>query len=205
MLGFDGDQSSVEMILKGSGKFLFLLLTLYASSVMAETIYVHDYLRVGIRANPNSTDVPIAVVTTGDALEVLDEQEGYYKVRAESGVEGWVSKSYVSSDPPARMLLEKSQKETDRLRKDAKELQGQVTEKDQLIAEKDKRLAELLDENGKLHQQVSQYYSANARGMKSYTWLYTFLGIAALFVLGVYLGVRWERRRVAGRLGGLEI
>ncbi len=190
--------------MKGSGICLFLLMTL-STGAMAETIYVHDYLRLGIRANPNSTDVPIAVVTTGEALEVLDEQEGYYKVRAESGVEGWVSKSYVSDEMPARLKLEKLQKVYDTQQGELKTLRQQVEEKTQAIDEADKRVAELLDENGKLHQQVSEYYSANARGMKSYAWLYKFLGVVALFALGIYLGVRWERRRVAERLGGLEI
>jgi len=191
--------------LKGSGKYLFLLLTLFAGSAMAETIYVHDYLRLGIRANPNSTDVPIAVVTTGDALDVLDETEGYYKVRSESGFEGWVSKSYVSTEMPARLKFEKLQERFDKQQTEMATLRQQLAEKTQDAEEMDKRITELLDENGKLHQQVSQYYSANARGKRSYDWLYKFLGIAALFGLGVYLGVRWERRRVAERLGGLEL
>jgi SH3 domain protein len=196
---------NVEITLRGLGIYLFLLLALFTGTAIAETIYVHDYLRVGIRADPNSTDVPVAVVTTGDALEVLEEQDGYYKIRAESGVEGWVSKSYVSNEIPARLLLEKSQKESTRLRDEAKTLQGQLMEKSQQFEEQQQQLSELLDENSKLHQKVSQYYSATARGMKSYTWLYQFLGIAILFVLGIYLGVRWERRRVAERLGGLEL
>ena len=106
---------------------------------------------------------------------------------------------------PARLLLDKAQKESARLRDETKTLQNQLAEKTQYGAEVDKKVAELLDENSKLHQQVSQYYSANARSKKTYTWLYQFLGIAALFALGIYLGVRWERRRVAERLGGLEL
>jgi SH3 domain protein len=193
------------MTLRGLGKYLFLSLALFAGTATAETIYVNDYLRVGIRANPNSTEVPVAVVTTGDALEVLEEQDGYFKVRAESGVEGWVSKSYVSNEVPARLLLEKTQKESTRLRDEAKALQSQLAEKSQLLEQQQNQLSELLDENSKLHQQVSQYYSADARSKRTYTWVYQFLGIAALFALGIYLGVRWERRRVAERLGGLEL
>ena len=193
------------MTLREYGKYLLLLLTLHAGNVFATTIYVHDYLRVGIRANPNSTDVPVAVVTTGDALEVLDEQEGYYMVRAKSGVEGWISKSYVSNEMPSKIKLEKLQRQYSQQLNELKLLRQQLTEKTQNGEETDKKLSELLDENSKLHQQVSQYYSANSRGMKSYTWFYQFLGVAALFVLGVYLGIRWERRRVAERLGGLEL
>lgn len=184
---------------------MLLLAVFYAGSAMSETLYVNDYLRVGIRASPNSSDIPVAVVTTGDGLEVLEEQDGYIRVRAESGVEGWVSRSYVSNEMPARLLLDKAQKESALLREETKTLQNQLAEKTQYGAEVDKKVAELLDENSKLHQQVSQYYSANARSKKTYTWIYQFLGIAALFALGVYLGVRWERRRVAERLGGLEL
>lgn len=192
-------------MLKGTGISLLLALSLSTGTAMAETIYVHDYLRLGVRANPNSSETPIAVVTTGDALEVLERQEGYIKVRAKNGVEGWVSKAYVSSEKPAVLRLEQLQQEYQRQQSELKDLRRELTVSQGKNETLDKQLSELMSENGSLHEQVSRYYSKTAQQRQHYTWLFQSLAIVALFILGVYLGVRWQKRRVSDRLGGLEI
>jgi len=192
-------------MLKGTAKFLLLGVSLYAGTVMAETIYVHDYLRLGIRANPNSSETPIAVVTTGESLEVLQRQGGYIKVRSEDGVEGWVSKAYVSGEKPARLRLDQLQEEYKRQQAELKDLRKEMTaalERNELL---DKQLSEFMNENASLHQQVSRFYSKSAKNRQQYLWLYQSLGVIALFLFGVFLGIRWQKRRIAERLGGLEI
>lgn len=192
-------------MLKEKGKYLLVGLLLHAGAVMSETIYVHDYLRLGIRAHPNSSETPLSVVTTGDALEVLERQGGYIKVRSEEGIEGWVSKAYVSSEKPARLRLEELQEEYKRLQGEMKDLRRELTASQELNEKLSMQNAELMSENGSLHDQVSRYYGSLAKNRSPYTWLYQSLAIVALFVLGIFLGVRWQKRRVADRLGGLEI
>lgn len=192
-------------MLKGMGKYLLVGLVLHTGAAMAETIYVHDYLRLGIRANPNSSESPITVVTTGDSLEVLERQGGYIKVRSEDGVVGWVSKAYVSSEKPARLRLEQLQEEYKRQKAELKDLRQELTaamERNELV---DSQISELMNENASLHQQVSRFYSENAKNKRQFTWLYQSLAIIALFLFGIFLGVRWQRKRIAERLGGLEI
>lgn len=192
-------------MLKGTGLYLLLALSLSTGTAMAETIYVNDFLRLGVRANPNSSETPIAVVTTGDALEVLERQEGYIKVRAKSGAEGWVSSSYVSNEKPAVLRLEQLQKGYQSQQKDLKALRKELSDSQNKNETLDKQLSELMTENGQLHEKVSRYYSETAKQREQYAWLFKSLGIIALFVFGIFLGVRWQKRRVADRLGGLEI
>lgn len=192
-------------MLKGTAISLLLGLGLHAGAAMAETIYVHDYLRLGIRTNPNSSETPIAVVTTGESLEVLQRQGGYIKVRSEDGVEGWVSKAYVSAEKPARLRLEQLQEDYKRQQDELKDLRKELTagiERNELL---EKQISELMNENASLHQQVSRFYSKSAKNQHQYLWLFQSLGVIGLFVLGVFLGVRWQRKRIAERLGGLEI
>jgi SH3 domain protein len=184
---------------------LGLCLFLAAGSAVAETVYVHDYLRLGVRSNPNSSETPIAVVTTGDALEVLERNGGYLKVRAEDGTEGWVSKAYVSSEKPARLQLEQLQQAYGRREAELKELRGELTARIDKGEQQEKQLAELMSENATLHQQVSRLYSRNAELKREYAWLYQGAALIVLFLLGFYLGVRWYKRRITDRLGGLEI
>lgn len=52
--------------------------------------YVNDSLRIGVRAEPNTSVAPQNVVITGMQLEVLEREGSYIKIRSDDGVEGWI-------------------------------------------------------------------------------------------------------------------
>lgn len=93
------------------------LLLVSGTVAAAETIYVNDMLRVGVRSQPASDEAPLAVVTTGAALEVLERSGGYVKVRTDEGAVGWVNSVYVSGEPPARLRIERMTAENQRLQR----------------------------------------------------------------------------------------
>lgn len=187
-------------------RYLLLgLIFAVAGTAAAETVYVHDYLRLGVRSNPNSSESPIAVVTTGDALTVLERSGGYIKVRTKDGAEGWVSKAYVSTEQPARLQLEQLKKEYARNEAEANDLRKELTAGIEHSEVMEKQINELMAENASLHQQVSRFYSDTARLKREYAWVYQSAIMIGLFLFGFYLGVRWYKRRITDRLGGLEI
>ncbi|MGM0595376.1 MAG: TIGR04211 family SH3 domain-containing protein [Pseudomonadota bacterium] len=194
-------------MLRATLRILLLGSALFSAALAAESIYVHDFLRLGIRANPNSSESPIAVVTTGAKLEVLERRERYIRVRSEDGVEGWVSEAYVSSDPPASLRLEELQGEyerqlgeLDKLREQLEEVQGR---NEALKAEQ----KQLRAENTRLHREVTELHSETLTREEEdeHHWLYRALAIIAIFLLGIILGVRWQKNRVSERIGGLDI
>lgn len=189
---------------KGLLKLLFLFLLAPGVSA-AETVYVHDQLRLGVRAEPNSSDNPITVVTTGDALTVLGEDGSYLNVRTGAGVEGWVSRSYVSAEPPARARLEMLQQQYGKLKKELDELRTMLAETQEREEQAQKQLADVMSDNASMHQQLSRYYSSNAELKRKYSWLYEAAAMFALFAAGIWFGIRWYKRRIAERIGGLEI
>lgn len=172
---------------------------------MAETVYVHDYLRLGVRSNPNSSESPIAVVTTGDALTVLEREGNYIRIRTKEGEEGWVSKAYVSTEKPARLQLEQLQQEYARNETETKDLRQQLAGSLEHAEAVEKQLADMMAENASLHEKVSRYYSSTAQLKRKYAWVYQSAIMIALFLFGFFLGVRWYKRRITDRLGGLEI
>ncbi len=187
-------------------RYLLLgLIFAVAGTAAAETVYVHDYLRLGVRSNPNSSESPIAVVTTGDALTVLERSGGYIKVRTKDGAEGWVSKAYVSTEQPARLQLEQLKKEYARNEAEANDLRKELTAGIERSEVMEQQINELMAENASLHQQVSRFYSDTARLKREYAWVYQSAIMIGLFLFGFYLGVRWYKRRITERLGGLEI
>ncbi len=183
---------------------LFLLLFNHGA-VAAETLYVHDELRLGVRAAPSSAEKSIAVVKTGDALTVLGEQENFVHIRTESGVEGWVSKGYLSTEPPARTQLERLQKAHEKLQQQHAAIEQQLAasmQKEELSVGRQQQLEQ---ESAALKRELARYTHTSPGFYQQYRWLIFALLLLGCFVSGLFVGVRWKARRVAERIGGLEI
>lgn len=182
-----------------------VLLLLCQGAYAAETIYVDDQLRLGVRAAPDSSESSIAVVATGDALTVLGEQGSFMHIRTEQGVEGWVSKGYLSAEPPARSQLESLQKDHQALQQEEALLQQQLAEGHQQSEQQAAQLQQLEHDKVELQQQLARYTGVTAGFFEKYQWLWQLGLLLACFIAGLITGVRRKARQVAERIGGLEI
>ncbi|MEJ2181491.1 MAG: TIGR04211 family SH3 domain-containing protein [Gammaproteobacteria bacterium] len=86
--------------------FLGTILFVSTGPVLAETGYVSDTLRVGLRPAPDSHAAPSGVIKTGMRLEVLESSNGYVRVKTEDDQEGWVRDTYIVNKPPAMITLQ---------------------------------------------------------------------------------------------------
>ena len=207
----------------GLAKTLFFLLLCQGASA-AETVYVHDQLRLGVRPSPDPAASSISVVTTGDALTVLGEQDDFLNIRTEKGLEGWVSRGYVSKELPARNQLQTLKEEYKALQQARDALQKKLDtggEQDEQQVQQQQRLER---ENAALQQQLNSYNAetaatvtppsvpeataTHASSYKQYRWQMLLALLAILvtsFFTGMIIGVRKKSRQVADRIGGLEI
>ncbi len=186
-------------------KIVLLILMLVAGTALADTVYVNDLLRVGVRSEAASNESPLTVVTTGTALDVLERQGDYVKVRTPDGTEGWVNNVYVTGEQPARLRIKALRSEYTKLQQELDNLRASTTD---LMEEKKRfraQVSELKQENGALHGQLSKLYNESVEGPEDVRWMIYPAAMIGLFLLGIYLGVRWHRQRVAKRLGGLEL
>jgi len=180
---------------------LMFTLFFFTGSVMAETVYVTDELRLGVRNNPTSAERSFTTVVTGDALQVLDRSGDYLKIRAKDGTEGWVSKAFVISDKPARLQLESLQAQYAQRESELNTLRQELSATSEKYDSSAKQLTAVSEENATLKQQLSRYTGLRYK----YAWVYQSATVIALFLLGFFLGVRWYKRRITERLGGMEI
>lgn len=88
-----------------SGVFAVLWLT----TAHAEQMYVSDKLVVGVFADENSEASKLATLETGDAVEILERQDKYFRVRLDDGREGWVRATYLTKQAPAIVRLKELQ------------------------------------------------------------------------------------------------
>lgn len=186
---------------------LILLLSLATTGVgQAETVYISGANRVGVRAEAGSKDIPLTVVKTGDALELLEENGDYWRVRAKNGVEGWIKSIYAARTPPSNAQdntqigkatadqdVQKAEQTLIQLRN---QLEQQLAENRQL----QDRVEILNTEVYNLHQSLSDIRGNDPTRHRD--WLFLFIALAALAGLGFTLGILWNKHQVAKKLGG---
>ncbi|MBW2109558.1 MAG: TIGR04211 family SH3 domain-containing protein [Deltaproteobacteria bacterium] len=71
----------------------------------AETRYVTDMLILTVREGPGHEYKVMTTLRSNMAVEVLEEQEKYLKVRTENGLEGWVAKQYITTETPKPTII----------------------------------------------------------------------------------------------------
>jgi SH3 domain protein len=86
---------------------LVLLLCLFSASVYGETMYVSDILKLTLRTGPSIENKIIAVIESGQMMEVIQFGDEWSQVRLPSGKEGWVLSRYLTTDETNNIKLER--------------------------------------------------------------------------------------------------
>ena len=173
----------------------------FSGITLAETAYVSDTLRVGVRPAPDSQAAPIGVVKTGMRLKVLETSNGYVRIKTENELEGWVRENYIVKTPPAMIKIKALQQRQGTLEGKLKTLE----ENNQVLQEANRVLNTRVDQ---LSTERSQWQLAQARATlnsNEISWYWWLLGILILAGAGFYSGISWYRHLVMKRLGGLRI
>lgn len=187
------------------------LALLFSSLLQAETLYVVDEIRVGLRAEANSSSKIITVEPTGTPLEVIKTEGAYFLVKTDDDKQGWIHKNYTLSEKPARdriievqAALDKAAGEHSTLREDHGKL---MEELDKLKGERDA----LNDELSASRQQVNtlkgelaQYTASEQSDGRLKIGLSLAGAALVLFLLGMFVGFNKYKKRVTQRLGGMH-
>lgn len=172
-------------------------------SAMAETAYVSDNLRVGVRPEPDNTSAPTGVVKTGMKLEVLDSQQGYLQIKTDDGLTGWIKKIYVIEKAPAIIKLQQSQKKYDQQDAQMKELQTTISALQSTNSSLTEQVEELKEDRSRL--QLLQAKSIRSQQDDKSSWAWWLVALLLLTTGGFFAGMQWSRHQVMKRLGGLRV
>lgn len=179
-----------------------VLVTLVVSfSAIAEEIYINDQLRVGVRPEPNNSEAPIAVVTTGDKMEVLDSVTGYLKIRTSQGEEGWIKEIYTTHEIPAIIRLQALSKSTSGEGQKLQTLQKQVSVMEQANTVLNDELETIKEEKRRIQLELMNTRISDVND----SWIYWLLGLIVVAISGFLFGKYWHQQQITKRLGGLRI
>ncbi len=188
---------------------LLMLLPLLAA---AETGYVTDRLMLGLHQAEDTSDRPFRSLESGTRFEVLSRDRLYAHVRLEDGTEGYVKAAYVVYEPPAKLIVNQSQAQVERLTAELEEAKAAFAEPaaviDSLKAERDTLASELaaarqradeLEADNARHQSRAERYQYSL----PYTWVGGAIGVC--LVAGFLAGLWWVDHRSRRRHGGIRI
>lgn len=97
------------------------------SAARAETLYVVEQLMVNVNSAPDASGARVTTIKSGDGVEALERQGDQVHVRLANGTQGWVRKSYLSTDEPLQHRLNERTAEVAKLQQDIARLQGELS------------------------------------------------------------------------------
>jgi SH3 domain protein len=86
-----------------------LMLCLFATSIQAETMYISDTLKITLRSGPSTGNKILAVLESGQIVEVVNPGDEWSQVKMADGKEGWVLSRYLTPSATHKRRLERLQ------------------------------------------------------------------------------------------------
>jgi Bacterial SH3 domain len=90
----------------------------------AETLYVIETVVVNVNGAPDTTGERVGTIKSGDSVEVIERQNDQIHVHLANGTEGWVRKSYLSTEEPLVKRLAERTVEVEKLKQDVARLEA---------------------------------------------------------------------------------
>lgn len=182
-------------------------------------MYVTDQLQVTVRSGPSVENKVIHVVNSGDRIEVISEvQDGWVKVRADDGKEGWMIARYLQEEMPALLKIKKLDpqnktllarmeelsKENQDLKNSLGKAQGRVAELESAYAKLEKDASDVLALRN-AHKKLQEEYAAHKERLDNVSTeleslrlggnLKWFLAGAGVLLAGWLIGLAMGRRK----------
>ncbi|MCW8357411.1 TIGR04211 family SH3 domain-containing protein [Marinomonas pontica] len=131
--------------------------SLLSATVHSATVYISDIQFVAIREGlDNSTRAVERGLKSGTPLEVLEQSEGYTKVRTPSGNEGWVADYFLSEDMVSRDQLDALQTRLNKSNETRTEIANALNLSQQKIQSLNNINTNLQNENQQLKLRTSE-------------------------------------------------
>jgi SH3 domain protein len=147
---------------------MVLVLCAIGQSSWATRAYVTDSFEITVRSGPSVQNKILTLLSSGQAVEVLETEEGWTHVRISRAggdeIEGWVLSRYLETRLPWKTQAESLEEENARLR----EKLAQVEKKWGVSARAEKGLAKQLEADTKTLTALRDQYEALKQGAAGY-------------------------------------
>lgn len=143
--------------------FAVLVVSLNAA---AATRYISDELSVNMRRGPSTSYGINHLLKAGTQVQTLDESNGWTKIRTPGGEQGYVLTRFLSSQPAARVRIDKIAAEHKKLVKENKELHAELAKALSGSKELGKLKSQLVSENKALKSQLEKIKQVSSNAIQ---------------------------------------
>jgi len=144
-------------------------MTFFSAIGFAETMYVTDVIKLTLRSGPSTEYKILAVVESGQQLEILEPGEEWSLVRLANEKEGYVLTRYLMPEMPNSVRLEQLQAKHKALTEQAATLLEENTQ----LKEENKNLKAALDTTEKSFSKIDSDYKELKAGSAEFITLKT--------------------------------
>lgn len=145
----------------------FLLISIFATGALAESMYVDDTLLVPLRSGEGTSfRIVHKGLRSGTKLEILERNKasGYAKVATPGGIEGYLPSRYLTAAPIAKIRLAEAIKTVSLLKKENAQLKqnlAKISQEHKTLNKAHKKTSSELNQNSKELSNIKSI-SANA-------------------------------------------
>jgi SH3 domain protein len=146
----------------------------FSNLAYAEPMYVNDVMEVTLRTGQGISHKILAMVKSGQDVETIEPGAEWTKVRLPNQKEGWVLTRFLTTQPPARLELERLkaayrdlQSKTEAPMKEITKLREENNARRTDLAAKEKALKELKNAYETLKKESADFLKLNSKYKKS--------------------------------------
>jgi len=212
-------------------KRFILLLVLWP--IIGYSAHITDKLLANMYATPSNLEQPIQQLPSGMPVELVDEKDGFVKIRLVNGKTGWVEKRVLSEDKPVKVKLLTLQGKYRELQKKQDSIEKKLADVEALaLKEKAENLGELnaarekfriglekalqkrlvlreelaqKKQERKLPEQIGIEESLVVReALPARVWSISFMVLLFGVMVGIFLGVFIQARKHLRRYGEIK-
>jgi SH3 domain protein len=189
-----------------------LALGAWVGGVGAETVYVTDSLRLGLHAAPDTSDRPFENLVSGTAVEVLERNPNYARVRLADGREGWAKATFLVAEKPAAARVLELETEIGGFETAAAAAQTARAAAEQELADLRSELQSTTGSAESIQETIERLESENLAHMERLeTYRHTlplawvFPALVVTLVAGFLVGLWWLDALIRRRHGGFRV
>ncbi len=150
---------------------LMLLVSSFARGAWAYRAYVSDTLEITMRTGPSTSHKILAMLTSGQAVEVVETSGGWSRIRVlegnGKGKDGWVLSRFLIKRSPWKAQYEAMRAENEAL----KEKHGDIEQHWQELTQHEKELTQQLDQATQSLEILRKQYEELKQGSANYLQL----------------------------------
>lgn len=136
------------------------------TAALAQTAYIKPSSKIVLRRGQGTEFKILAMVKNGTAVELLEQNGTYAKVRLANNKEGWILKRFLSNDPPPDKLVVSLRHEKDTLKQKEIETDQKLEALSTTLSQTEKELDLTIAERNQLRTDYQTLQSDTANVMQ---------------------------------------